>query len=74
VRDPDRRSQVCGVNGVLVVATDQEHLLVAVGDPGELGAEPGANGGITNCARDVRVVELKVGPDVDDERSLRLLE
>ena len=45
--------------------------LLAVGEPGELGAEAGAQRGDADRAGDVRVVELQVGAHVDDQRARR---
>jgi hypothetical protein len=54
---------------VVVVAPDDHDLLVAVGHPRELGPEPGADRRVAHRARDVGVVELQVGPHVDQQRT-----
>jgi len=73
VADPDRCGEVCGVDRIAVVPADEHHVVVAVGHPRELGAEPGADRRVTDRTRDVRVVELQVGADVDDQRHLPFL-
>ena len=40
--DADRGSELGRPSAVLVVATDEDHVLVHLGQPGELAAEPGA--------------------------------
>ena len=58
VADPDRGSKMRGMDGVGVVAADEHDLSVAVGDPRQFGAEPGADRRVADRAGDVRVVEL----------------
>src|ERR1700680_972846 len=65
VPDPDRGRQASSVHGVSVVATDEHHLVVAVGDPRELRTESGAHRRIANRAGDVGVVVLQVGADIN---------
>ena len=66
LRDPDGGGELGGVARVLVVAADEHDRLVAVGEPGELGAEAGAQRGDADRAGDVRLVELQLGAHVDD--------
>ena len=72
--DPDGRAEPGGAASVLVVAADEHDLLLAVGDPGELRAEAGVELGDADRPGDVRVVELLVGADVDEQRALFALE
>ena len=59
--------------GVLVVAADEDHGLVVVGEPRQPRAEAGAQHGDADRAGDVRVVELQLGADVDDQRAVALV-
>ncbi|MEY2533671.1 MAG: hypothetical protein QOF29_1581 [bacterium] len=52
-----------------VVAPDAHARLVVVGDPRQAGAEAAPQPGDAHRAGNVRVVELHVGADVDDERA-----
>jgi hypothetical protein len=67
VRDPDRGGEARGAQGVRVVAPDQHDLAVAVGDPGELGPEPGTDRRLADRPGDVRVVVLQLGAHVDEQ-------
>jgi len=71
--NPDRQSKLRGAARVPVVAADQDDLLIAIGQPREASAEAGLDGGDGDRARDVGVVELEVGPHVDQQRALRAL-
>ena len=55
------------VASVVVVATDEDDLLIAIGKPGELRAEAGAQHRDAHRAGDVGVVELLIGASVDDQ-------
>ena len=68
--DPDRLGQRGRVPGVLVVAPDQHHALTGLDQPGQLRAEPGAQRGDADRARDVRLVELELGAHVHDQRAV----
>ena len=58
---------------VLVVAPDEHDLLVAVGDPRQLRAEPGVQRRDADRAGDVRLVELERGAHVHHQRARALL-
>ena len=70
VAQADRAGEVGGFDGVLVVAADEHDGLLGLGEPGELGAEPGAARGDGDGAGDVRLVELQLGAHVDDQRAV----
>ena len=76
LRSPTAPASSRGLERVLVVAADEHDRLVGLGEPGELGAEAGAPRGDADRAGDVRLVELQLGADVDDERAVvaRLLD
>src|SRR5437867_2830968 len=48
---------------------DEHRTATGRDEPRELGAEAGAQRGDRHRARDVRLVELQLGADVDDERA-----
>ena len=73
VGDADGGGERHGLTRVCVVAADDEHRLVEVGQPRQLGPEAGAQRGDADRAGDVGLVELQLGADVDDERALVLL-
>ena len=73
VGDADRGRQPDRAAGVVVVAADDDHGLVVVGQPRQPRAEAGAQHGDADRAGDVRVVELQLGADVDDERAVALV-
>ena len=58
---------------IVVVATDEDDLLVSIGEPGELRAEASGQHRDADRAGDVGVVELLIGPRVDDQGSVRAL-
>ena len=59
--DPDGHRQLRRAGGVGVVLADEHDLLIATGDPRELGAEAGPHHGIADRAGDVgRVVVVVV--------------
>jgi hypothetical protein len=74
VDDAHRGGKVRRPAGVVVVAADQHELAITAGDPRELGPEAGAHGRVADGARDVRVLELQVGADVDDHGTLGALD
>ena len=73
LRTPDRGGEPRGLARLLVVAADQDDLLLAVGHPRELGAEARAQHRDRDRAGDVRLVELEVGAHVDQQRALAAL-
>ena len=62
------------MGGVVVVAADEHDLVVAVGDPRQLGAEAGPHRRVADGAGDVGVVELQVGAHVDEQGALGALD
>ena len=76
LRDADRRGQPAAWRASSSSRPIEDDLLLAVGDPGELRAEPGPQRGDADRAGDVRVVELELGADVDEQRAVaaRLLD
>ena len=71
--DADGDGELAGVASVVVVAADEDDLLLAVGQPRQLGAEPGVEHRDRDRARDVRVVVLLIGADVDEQRAVAAL-
>jgi hypothetical protein len=69
-RHADGRGQRRRAPAVGVVAADEQHVLAGRGEPGQLGPEAGAQGGDADGAGDVRLVELQLGADVDEQRAL----
>ena len=70
-RDPphaDRGGELGGVQRVGVVAADEHDRLVRAGDPRQPRAEARLQDRVGDRARDVRVVELLRGADVDHRR------
>jgi hypothetical protein len=66
----DRARERGGAAPVGVVAADEHDVLARIGEPGELGAEAGAQRGDADRSGDVRVVELQLGAYVDQQRTL----
>ena len=67
--DADRGGELGGAQRVVVVAADQHDLLVGAGDPRQPRAEARLQDRVADRARDVRVVELLRGADVDHRRA-----
>ena len=67
--DPDRRRRGRAARASSSSRPDQHDLLLAVGDPGEPGAEAGVQHRDADRAGDVRLVELEVRADVDEQRA-----
>ena len=69
---PDRLRERRGATCVRVVAAYQDHLLIGSHEPGELGPKARAQRRDADRARDVRLVELEVGPDIGHESAGRV--